>query len=71
MIFLAGANGGSSFTVKGSVANFNTALNGLVYQPMSNFAGSDSLQIAVVDNGDSKSGSTSVAASRSPRGCRR
>ncbi len=60
LVFLSGANGSSSFTVKGSVANFNAAINGLTYQPTTGFAGSDTLSITVVDSNDNKSGFASV-----------
>jgi hypothetical protein len=57
----AGANGSGSFTVTGTVANLDAALNGLVYQPTASYVGSDSLAISVSDSGDSLSASTSVA----------
>ena len=61
LTFLGGANGSASFTVKSTVSNFNTALDGLTYTPTTGFAGSDSLSITVVDSGDSKSGSDTIA----------
>jgi hypothetical protein len=61
LIFTSGNNGTASFTVKGNLTNLNTALNGLKYQPTTNFAGSDALGVLVVDSGDGKSGSSSVA----------
>ncbi len=61
LVFVSGSNGSSSFSVKGSVANFNAAINGLTYQPVAGFAGPDTLSITVVDSNDSKSGSASVA----------
>ncbi|HET6328177.1 MAG TPA: hypothetical protein VFG04_26065 [Planctomycetaceae bacterium] len=66
LIVLAGSNGSASFTVKGTVANLNTALAGVTYTPTTNYAGSDSLAILVNDPGDSLSGSTSVALTISP-----
>ncbi|HET6328653.1 MAG TPA: hypothetical protein VFG04_28475 [Planctomycetaceae bacterium] len=63
LTFKTGTNGTASFTVTGSVANLNTALNGLLYRPASNYVGSDSLSIAVTDAGDNESGSAFVALS--------
>ena len=51
----------ASFTVSGTVANFNTALNGLTYQPTLNYVGSDTLAISVSDATDGQSASGSVA----------
>ncbi len=61
LMFTAGANGTASFTVTGSVANLNAALNSLTYRPTANYAGSDSLAISISDPGDNQSASTSVA----------
>jgi len=57
----AGANGSASFTVTGTVASLNAALNGLIYQPTSGYTGSDSLAVSISDPGDSLSASASVA----------
>jgi acyl dehydratase len=59
--FTTGTNGSASFTVSGTVANLNTALNGLIYQPTALYVGSDSLSAGVTDPGDSQSSSKSVA----------
>jgi subtilase family serine protease len=59
--FTTGSNGSSSFTVSGTVANFNAALNGLKYTPTANYVGSDMLAISVTDSTDGQSGSGSVA----------
>jgi subtilase family serine protease len=56
-----GTNGSSSFTVSGTVANLDAALNGLTYQPTALFVGSDSLAVGVADPGDTLTASTSVA----------
>ena len=56
-----GSNGSASFTVTGSVANLNAALNGLTYQPATRYSGSDSLAVSLTDAGDSLSVSKSVA----------
>jgi hypothetical protein len=61
LTFTAGANGSASFTVSGTVASLNTALNGLTYQPTAGYVGSDSLAVSITDPGDSLSASTSVA----------
>ena len=58
---LTGSNGSASFTLTGSVANLNAALNGLTYQPTTRFSGSDSLAVSLTDAGDSLSTSKSVA----------
>jgi hypothetical protein len=57
---LAGANNSASMTIKGTLPNLATALNGLVYTPNSNFVGSDSLTIMITDAGDSLSASRSI-----------
>ena len=49
--FVSGANGSSAFTVSGTVAKLNAALNGLIYQPTSNFAGSDTISVSATDSG--------------------
>jgi large repetitive protein len=47
--FTTGMNGSDSFTVTGTAANLNAALNGMVYKPTTNFSGSDSLAIKLAD----------------------
>ena len=61
LIFSSGSNGSASFTVKGTLTNLEAALSSLTYQPAANYAGSDTLAISLVDSGDGKSGSASVA----------
>ena len=61
LIFTSGANGTSSFTVKGTVTRLNAALNGLAYQPLSGYAGSDTLLIQVADPGDNLSAQATVS----------
>jgi hypothetical protein len=51
----------ASFTVTGTVASLNAALNGLTYTPTANYTGSDSLAISITDPGDSQSAAKSVA----------
>ncbi len=63
LAFTAGSNGSGSFTVTGTVANLNAALNNLTYAPAANYTGSDSLAISITDPGDSESASKSVAIS--------
>ncbi|HEV3304153.1 MAG TPA: putative Ig domain-containing protein [Planctomycetaceae bacterium] len=45
----AGANGSASLTIAGTLAQLNSALNGLVYAPTSGYTGSDSLVMAYKD----------------------
>jgi hypothetical protein len=61
LTFTAGTNSSGSFTVAGTLANLNAALNGLIYRPTGGYSGSDSISIAISDSGDSESASTSVA----------
>jgi subtilase family serine protease len=56
-----GTNGTASFTVSGTVASLDAALNGLTYQPKAGYIGSDSLAVSVADAADELSASTSVA----------
>jgi hypothetical protein len=58
--FTAGSNNSASMAVSGTLANLNAAINGLVYLPTSGYTGTDSLQLSLVDNGDSLSGSATV-----------
>ena len=53
----------ATMTFTGTLANINTALNGLVYTPTSNFAGTDSLQINTSDLGNSGVGGPRSATS--------
>jgi VCBS repeat-containing protein len=52
----AGANGTSTLTVQGTLADINAALQGLTYQGNLNFNGGDSLSIVTSDLGNSGSG---------------
>ena len=58
---ISGANGSSSITVQGTLANLNAALIGLVYAPTTGYTGSDTLSVTINDAGDGLSGSASVA----------
>jgi hypothetical protein len=53
--FTTGMNGSDSFTVTGSAANLNAALNGLTYKHSTTHVESDSLSLADSDQGDSLS----------------
>jgi hypothetical protein len=61
LTFSSGANGTSSMTITGTVANLNAALNGLVEAPNSGYSGADSLHIFLADSGDGLSNSATVA----------
>ncbi len=52
LTFTSGANSQAGFTVRGTVANLNAALNGLSYQPNLNYSGSASIQATVNDLGN-------------------
>jgi hypothetical protein len=67
LTFTSGANGTSSMTVKGTLANLNAALNGLVYTPTSGYTGNDFLNITVADSGDNLSGTGQVLISIAPK----
>ncbi len=64
--FTAGANGSSSFTVSGTMADLDSALDGLVYQPTTLYFGADSLAASVSNPTNSLSASTSVAITVAP-----
>jgi hypothetical protein len=63
----SGANNSASVTFKGTLANLNNALNGLVYTPNAGYTGSDTLAITIFDSGDNATGTGSVAITVSPR----
>ncbi|MGI9214413.1 MAG: hypothetical protein ACR2HS_01780, partial [Gammaproteobacteria bacterium] len=46
-------NNASTITATGNLTNLNAALNGLVYKPNINYAGTDNLTMTVGDNGNS------------------
>jgi hypothetical protein len=60
---VAGANGSASMTYKGTLASLNTALNGLTYNPASNYSGADTLSITSNDLGNTGSGGPLTSAS--------
>jgi hypothetical protein len=60
LTFTTGANTSASFTVSGSISALNDALNGLVYQPNTNYYGSDALEVTVTNLTDKTSASSGV-----------
>lgn len=54
--FSAGANGTSTMTFTGTLANFNTAVSNLTYRGNSNYNGTDSILISLNDQGGNGSG---------------
>ncbi|MBO0697692.1 MAG: tandem-95 repeat protein, partial [Zavarzinella sp.] len=56
LTFVSGFNGGNAITVRGTLADLNAALNGLVFQPGANFNGTYSLQVTTNDLGNTGSG---------------
>ena len=51
-----GADGTSTVTVQGSAASINTSLDGLSYQPTTDFNGTDTLSLATSDLGNTGAG---------------
>jgi surface-anchored protein len=51
---LVSGNGSSSVTVVGTIAEVNTALNGMTYTPNANFNGVDTFTVLTTDNGEYK-----------------
>ncbi|MDW8224024.1 MAG: cadherin-like domain-containing protein [Gemmatales bacterium] len=49
---VSGSDNSPNMTIQGTLANLNTALNGLTYQPNANFYGNDTLTIVVNDQGN-------------------
>jgi hypothetical protein len=52
LVFSSGANGSTAMTFSGSQASINTALDGLAFDPNSNFNGSDTLSFVTSDLGN-------------------
>jgi len=61
LTFKSGKNGTSAFSIAGTLANLNSALNGLTYLPTSRYAGSDALEASIVNSGDGQSVAANVA----------
>jgi hypothetical protein len=53
LTFAGGADGTGTMTIQGTLANINTALDGLVYTPNNNYAGNENLALAFNDLGAS------------------
>jgi Kelch motif len=56
----SGINGSSAFTVTGTLGNLNAGVDGLAYQPGSNYVGSDTLAFSLTDPATSLGGTSSV-----------
>jgi large repetitive protein len=62
LAFISGSNKSASMTLRGTLANLNHALNGLVYTPTSGYFGADSLTISVSDTVDGLTSPTATVA---------
>ena len=60
LTFVSGINGGNLITVRGTLADLNAALDGLVARPGANFTGNYNLQVRTNDLGNSGSGSALI-----------
>ncbi|MAT50657.1 MAG: hypothetical protein CMK32_05685, partial [Porticoccaceae bacterium] len=56
LVVTAGSNGSATVTVQGSLADINSALDGLQYTPDADFYGSDSIILSIDDLGNSGAG---------------
>ncbi|HKB04154.1 MAG TPA: Ig-like domain-containing protein [Gemmataceae bacterium] len=56
LTFVTGSNGGNLIVVRGTLADLNAALDGLVFRPGANFNGTFSLQVITNDLGNTGSG---------------
>ncbi len=61
LTFVSGANGSSSMTVTGALANLNAAIYGVDYSPTIGVVGGDTLQLTLANSSDSLSGSAAVS----------
>ena len=61
LTFVTGANGTGAMSFTGTLANINTALNGLRYRPTTGYAGSTPLALTVDDQGNAGSGGALAA----------
>ena len=59
--FNSGANGSSSMTVTGTLANLETAIGGVSYDPTKGVVGGDTLQLTLANSSDNLSGSATVS----------
>ena len=75
LAFQAGADGTATMTVRGTIADINTALNGMSYAPTANYTGAASLTILTDDRGFTGAGGaltdTDVVNDHRQRGQRR
>src|ERR1700722_522757 len=53
-------NGTNTVVLSDTIANMNTALNGLTYTPASGFFGSDSIGVTIEDHGNSQTANASL-----------
>ncbi len=60
LTFTSGTDNSASFTVSGTVSNLDAALNGLTYQPATNYLGGDTLSVTLQDPGTNQSASKTV-----------
>ncbi|HEV7999654.1 MAG TPA: hypothetical protein VGP63_07230, partial [Planctomycetaceae bacterium] len=61
LTFISGANDSSSMTVTGTLANLQTAIDGVSYDPTIGVVGSDTLQVTLANSSDNLSGSATVS----------
>jgi hypothetical protein len=66
LVFTSGANGSTSMTVQGSVANLNSALDSLAYTPNPGYVGADTLDISALTTRYNVSATAPVAITISP-----
>jgi hypothetical protein len=57
---VSGSNRSASMTISGTLANLNSALNGLTFTPTSRFAGAATIAVSLKDSGDGLTGSATV-----------
>jgi hypothetical protein len=62
----SGANGSASMTLKGTLANLNTALNGLQFTPTTNYFGPATLSVSYKDLGNSQTVAVTTALTVNP-----
>lgn len=68
LTFVSGSNRSASMTVSGTIANLNTALNGLTFTPTSRFVGTASIGVSIQDVGDNMTASKSITVTVSKPG---
>jgi PhoPQ-activated pathogenicity-related protein len=61
LTFVSGLNNSASMTVKGTLANLNTDLNGLTFKPTAGYSGSASLSVTFQDLVSNQTASATVA----------